>query len=288
METPISLYYFSGTNNTLRAAEELERQGTAGGLLIKAEKLGRIYLGSNAPDFFLLMSPVYGGGLPRKIYKWARTLPPGEGKKCALVMTAAGGEHWVNRGAGTKLARLLKRQGYHLSYTRILGTPSNWLVPTPDDLARALWAVLPEKCAHIVSQLKERTERDIRRNPLREGLLGLMAYCEDQIGARLWGRFLKANSSCTGCGKCVRHCPMDNIRLEGSGPVYFGWNCVSCMGCVYLCPVHAITPRMLKAVVLKGGYDHRRDGTEEGSSPERVSDFKSFKYLESYLSDRNA
>ena len=48
-----------------------------------------------------------------------------------------------------------------------------------------------------------------------------------------------ANSSCIGCGTCVRVCPRGNIRLVGGKPS-FGTNCIGCLSCVQFCPKGAI------------------------------------------------
>jgi len=48
------------------------------------------------------------------------------------------------------------------------------------------------------------------------------------------------NEECTGCGKCVRNCPVNAIRLEDKRPVWNGKNCAHCMACISGCPTRAI------------------------------------------------
>ena len=45
--------------------------------------------------------------------------------------------------------------------------------------------------------------------------------------------------SCIGCGQCANICPMVNITLDNSRPVWHG-NCTHCMGCISICPSEAI------------------------------------------------
>ena len=52
------------------------------------------------------------------------------------------------------------------------------------------------------------------------------------------GKF-RTTESCTGCGACVKLCPMSNIRLEGGSPVW-GSDCTHCMACICRCPEEAI------------------------------------------------
>lgn len=48
-----------------------------------------------------------------------------------------------------------------------------------------------------------------------------------------------ASDACVGCGKCVRSCPLNNISLAESKPVW-GSSCTHCVACINLCPTGAI------------------------------------------------
>lgn len=49
----------------------------------------------------------------------------------------------------------------------------------------------------------------------------------------------RVKDNCIGCGQCEKICPMVNITLENSRPVWHG-NCTHCMGCISICPSEAI------------------------------------------------
>ena len=48
-----------------------------------------------------------------------------------------------------------------------------------------------------------------------------------------------AENVCTGCGKCGRLCPLNNIKIIDKKPVW-GNQCTHCMACIGNCPVKAI------------------------------------------------
>ena len=47
------------------------------------------------------------------------------------------------------------------------------------------------------------------------------------------------SDTCIGCGQCAKRCPMNNVTLKDSKPVW-GKNCTHCMACICYCPVSAI------------------------------------------------
>ena len=48
-----------------------------------------------------------------------------------------------------------------------------------------------------------------------------------------------ATDDCVGCGKCVKLCPLNNVKLVDGKPVW-GNNCTHCMACICYCPKEAI------------------------------------------------
>jgi ferredoxin len=98
-------------------------------------------------------------------------------------------------------------------------------------------------------------ERNLKINPLLRWIVKLVSHGED-LGARLFGRWLAVTDACIDCDICIDNCPTANIRRE-SGKIRFGYNCVSCMRCIYACPQQAIVPRGFGFTVLKDGYDIR-------------------------------
>ena len=46
-------------------------------------------------------------------------------------------------------------------------------------------------------------------------------------------------TSCVGCGKCEKLCPLNNVKLVDQKPVWYN-QCTHCMACIGNCPVNAI------------------------------------------------
>lgn len=259
MDYRVPVFVFSGTGNTQRAAEVLVCEGKDEGYdfeLVSLDQALLKKLSSYSLDgLFGVMYPIMGGGSPRIIHQWANALPQGSGQTCFFLLSSAGAEHTLNKGAANSIIRILKAKGYRVDYVRVLGMGSNWLYSYPDDFVRQLAACLPEKCRSVVKALKSGIVRNPGGNPVVNALIEPMAFMEDQFGARVWGRFLKTDDSCTGCGVCAKQCGIGNITMTDAGTPVFGWSCQWCMKCVYRCPAGSIRPRFFKSAVLKEGYN---------------------------------
>lgn len=48
-----------------------------------------------------------------------------------------------------------------------------------------------------------------------------------------------ATDACTGCGRCARACPTQNITMADHRPCW-GDNCAFCLRCYHICPHHAV------------------------------------------------
>ena len=49
----------------------------------------------------------------------------------------------------------------------------------------------------------------------------------------------RADQTCTGCGKCVKVCPLNNVTMKNKKPVWEK-HCTHCMACICYCPAEAI------------------------------------------------
>ena len=188
------------------------------------------------------------------MYEFVDALPPANGKP-AFVFKSAADFVALNNSASKSLIRKLGDKGYRVFYDRIFCMASNWLVGYDDRLAKQLYEAAIVKAEHMCQDILAERERALPVPPLW-GVLAKAVHAGEDWGARLFGKDLRASDACTGCEQCVRSCPTGNIRRE-DGRIRFGWDCMSCMRCVYACPERAISPRLFKPVVLKGGYDIR-------------------------------
>ena len=56
---------------------------------------------------------------------------------------------------------------------------------------------------------------------------------------KLQAKDFYTTDDCIGCGKCAKLCPLNNITMEHSRPVWKN-DCTHCMACIANCPTNAI------------------------------------------------
>ena len=247
--------YFSGTGCTALAAKTLSAALLDAGVQTRiSEMVWNHAFEPEADETLVLLFPVYAADAPGTVTRWLATLPKRIHGTAVVVSVSGGGEVSPNTACRVRSIRRLTHKGYAVTGEYMLCMPSNFIMPTPDDLAIKLLRVLPEKCARIAAEIAAGTKR--RKQPRFSDRLLLILFSAEKVGAKFFGKMLKAGTSCNGCGLCARQCPSGNIRIQNGKPK-FGWKCVLCMRCLYAGPQHTIRAGMpvLKHMTLRDGFD---------------------------------
>lgn len=249
----IEVVYFTGTGGTKRAADMLSQALAERGTQVRCQELHKRKPFHYAPsDMLIILYPVYSFNAPKPIYEFIKNLPNGNGSLAAVLSVSGGGEVTPNTGCRINTIRLLRQKGYRVPYERMLVMPSNIFLETPNDLSQLLLQVLPDKINRIATDLLSGKVRRTRFNVF-DRVMASIGEIEKPV-SKYFGRFLRVNAGCNGCGLCERACPMNNITLENNRPS-FGNNCVVCLRCVYNCPKNSISASSFtKVITLPNGY----------------------------------
>jgi len=255
----VGIFYFSGTGNTEIVAELLEREFKRNGVVVERIGIedvlkGKVQVDIQDKDLIGIGHPVYGFDAPRIVNDFIDLLPSADGKR-AFIFKTAGDFASLNNGASKVAIGRLERKGYEVFYDRLICMPSNFGVKYVDELAKQLYDAALVKVEHMCVEILSGKERVRRFGPPAQAAMRLL-HGGEELGARLFGKELHVSRTCIDCGRCIDHCPTDNIYRQ-DGKIKFGWNCLWCMRCIYACPKRAISPRFLEFCVLKGGYDIR-------------------------------
>jgi ferredoxin len=186
-----------------------------------------------------LAFPLYYGGLPEMVERFAKTVDLSKVRYIVAVVTKGGSPGGL---ALQQLRRIFERRGARLNGGFYFLMPANYI---------ALYDAPSEK-----RQEKLLREAEAKTREVEVAVRAKLDYCEKEalLPGLLWrgiyrywrrkrprrSRLFEVDSSrCVGCGICVRLCPAGIIRLEEGEPVWEE-GCQECMACIQGCPYQAI------------------------------------------------
>ena len=231
------IFYFSGTGNSQFVAEQLARM-TDDNLIC----LNRLLRAQQVETYrceraLVFVSPTYAWRLPRIVEDWilrARF----EGNPDAYFVLSCG------TGCGNAAAwarKLCAQKGLRFRGLAPVIMPENYLAmfSTPD---AAQCRAIIDRALPCIASLAESILSGTgfpRKAPspidrLESGPINPLFYA---LCVR--DRAFRSSEVCTGCGRCARNCPVNNIVLRDGMPIWQG-NCIHCMACIAGCPAEAI------------------------------------------------
>jgi ferredoxin len=231
-----TIFYFTGTGNSLKIAKDIASQlgDTA---LVPVQKAIKETVDLSA-DRIGLVFPVYMWGMPSIVAEFARKMKTGKEKYVFAVATYGG----TPGGTLLNLSRALKENGARLSAGFGIQMPGNYI---------PLYGALPEgkqkkefaKAAEKVKQFVDIIRMCGSCKPKTSGFLFntvlSLVYKVSMPRIHKMDKSFIALDSCTTCGICYQVCPVENIKIENGKPVWLG-QCEQCMACIQFCPVEAI------------------------------------------------
>ena len=231
------ILYFSGTGNSRhvakRMAAELDDQLLDLNERIKAEDTSPVETGED----LVVVTPTYAWRIPRLVRDWLLNTRMAGAKRVWFVMTC-GSE--IGSAAGYNRA-LCQAKGLACMGTVQIVMPENYIAmfhaPEVEEARQIVARAEPAIDAAIAAVRAGRTFA-----PTRNNLYG--RFMSGPVNPAFYSFFVKAKAfrvgdGCTGCGRCAKLCPMNNITLRVGKPVW-GDRCTHCMACICYCPAEAI------------------------------------------------
>jgi NAD-dependent dihydropyrimidine dehydrogenase PreA subunit len=247
---------FSGTGNTQyvvdAVAESIRNKGWDADICPLEQINSEQNLSAfREADIVGIAFPVHAFNPPWLVEKVVRSLPKMGSRKCFVLRTS--GSPFINAGSIVRLKKLLKDRNLATLYDVLVPMPSNFMVRYNDSFIKLNLQMARKQADMIATDLVNGVNKRARTNLLVRLVSWLLLV--ERLGSHLGGRVWKVEKSCTFCGKCVRDCPTQNIKLQ-DGKLSFGWNCTLCMRCSFGCPVQAFSNKHYgKLMFVKPPYD---------------------------------
>ncbi|MDF2547678.1 MAG: hypothetical protein K0R93_2576 [Anaerosolibacter sp.] len=232
-----SIYYFSGTGNSLKVAKDLsEKLGNT--TLISIPKAMKSELDISA-DSIGIVFPVYCWGMPLMVDEFIKKLRTEHGRYFFAIATCGAS------AAGTLLQtqKRLAQQNIKLSSGFIVEMPTNYIIwggAISEERQKAMFENWNNSIDQIVDTIKNQKEHGIESgSALANFFLSKALYRVSMPQFPKMDKSFWADSKCDHCGICSRVCPANNIVIKEGKPA---WNqkCEQCLACIQWCPKQAI------------------------------------------------
>ncbi len=250
----VILFYFTGTGHTLALAKEIERKGKTEEdwevtywNILSSEKCPSL----SGFDFGIICYPIYAFNAPKKVDEFIAKLSIPNAFPFLIAKQSGEPLCWNKASSYYIRRKIRKKRGvlrgeYHFLY------PYNIHFRYEDDFVKEL-LVANEKLMRVMFwDLKNKHPSYPKYNVL----FALNAYIFrlQRLGAFLNSYFYKVDEDkCIHCLKCVKECPVQNIRYENN-KFHFSHRCLMCMRCSFMCPKNAISIGLLEKWKVNGPY----------------------------------
>lgn len=252
-----TIYYFSGTGNTLAIAKRLA--GELGDCELKS-----IANAMRSEDYICtseiigFMCPVYYICAPQIVLDFASKIEMPNKKYGFFALTRG---LFIAHGAASQVNKILKGRG--------LGFESAWYFTMDQNYLPYHTVKSEEKRERIfaraykrVSKVAEAIKRQKKHFELNHSdICNRFTYETFLADVRNRDREFYLSDDCTGCGICEKVCPVNNIRMVDGKPAW-QHKCEMCYGCVHFCPKKAIQSRG------GPGDKHQTEGKKRATHPE--------------------
>jgi len=224
------IYYFSGTGNSLRAAQVIaEALGDCE--ILHINRLSALPAGCERVGFTF---PHYALGVPDLVRRRLEAMDISASRDAYFFAVETYGGFRGNCLA--QVRDILQSKDTMLCYGASVLMPANNVVnyDMKDNVAEVA-AAAEETLRRVAGDIAVGTCNKI---PRTRHIYNMIYRCFMATYPKK-GLGFHADERCTGCGQCARLCPSGNISMKDSRPV-FSADCEQCMACIQWCPQGAI------------------------------------------------
>lgn len=235
-----TIYYFSGTGNSLKVAKDLSDQLDA--KIIKISHKNMFHCEDTQSDVIGFVFPVYFVGIPIMLKNFLENLQMNK-KAYVFAIATYGG----NIGGPFKeINRILHQKNMALSAEFTILMPGNNILMPDNELfydivseetQTKLLEAVPMQIQSIASAVKEKQK-------VRYKVGMLMNVLSKPLSSALFkpqekDKFFWTDERCNGCGICSKVCPANNIVMKDGKPTW-EHQCEACVACIQWCPQRSL------------------------------------------------
>ncbi len=235
-----AIYYFSATGNCLTTARILAQE-------LSADLIPLAKCKGNSPievpyERIGFVFPIYYGDMPYLVRERISRMRFSAPDPYIFAFSTWRG-HMGD--IAKRLDDLLSRRNVCLSLSTGIPMPGNSYLSTEEQVQEALSQQQQHISERLSDILSRKTEDYHSLPPVKDSPVSFPSNM----------RGITADEKCTGCGICVKVCPMQNITVQ-NGHAAIGDNCQTCLACFHWCPSEAIWMSKEEKIARRSKYHH--------------------------------
>lgn len=241
------IIYFSGTGNTRHCAEALAQKlgettfEIKGGMLL-APSLSTL---TSNDRRILWMFPVYSWGIPPVVESFTRRTGLEFAKDAVHHLVLTCGDDIGQTDCQWR--KIMTERSLRTGKAFSVIMPNTYVlmkgfdVDSPE-VENAKIEAASKRIDEIAAQLAEPSEAVDFSDVTRGRFAGIKSRVIYPWFVRhaMSPKPFHPTDQCTGCGLCVRSCPLGNITITGNSRPHWSNACALCLRCYHICPVHAV------------------------------------------------
>lgn len=235
----VTVFYFTGTGNSLVAAQTLANRLTDAQIVPIAGIINSGIPYKVVSEKVVFVFPVYSAGIPAIVARALDLIKLNASQYVAAIANCAS-----SAGAALDIfaAELQRRCGQRLAAGWVICMPNNYTPLSGSERPETIDRILSEadnRLLEIACAVSQDCTTDYSLPAPMAALTRLIWKVNVSFFPYMQKRF-RVGHSCTGCGLCARICPVNNIEMSTADRPKWLKKCEQCMACLQHCPVEAI------------------------------------------------
>ncbi len=233
-----TIYYFTGTGNSLKIAKSLSEK-LDGCELVPIAKVWKDDHLASLTEKVGFVFPLYYSGLPKIVYDFLNKIELSKSNYFFAVVTNAGD---INSTPLLQIETILNAKSKALSAGFYILMPNNFIIGY-DVHSEAHQKEFFEEAIKNVETIYKTVE--INENNLGKAFFEKRRIKSEKFNKNFrdnvygYDKSFYAEDTCSSCGICVKVCPVNNITLEEGIPQW-KHKCQQCLACINFCPEKCI------------------------------------------------
>jgi len=233
-----TIYYFTGTGNSLKIAKILSEKLDECELIPIAKVWEDDHLVSSTEKVGFVF-PLYWAGLPKIVYDFLSKIELTKSDYFFAVVTNAGD---INSTPLYQIETILNAKSKALSAGFYIKMPNNYIIgfDVHSEARQKEFFEEAIKNIEIIRKTVEENENNLGKDIFEKRRIKSEKFNKN-FRDNVYGsdKSFYAEDTCTSCGICVNICPVNNITLVEGIPQW-QHKCQQCLACINFCPEKCI------------------------------------------------